>query len=67
MKSFLVFLFGLLINTLYLYVVLPIFIIGITAWLWMPLLFEFKGAAVIGIAISVLTLVVIIFVDYKFE
>ena len=65
MKNFLVFLFGLLINTLCLYVLFPIFIIGTTAWLWVPLLFG--GTFIIGIAISVLTLVVIIFVDYKFE
>ena len=67
MKNFLVFLFGLLINTLCLYVLFPIFIIGTTAWLWVPLLFEFEGAAVVGIVITILTLAVIIFVDYKFE
>lgn len=49
------------------YVVLPIFIIGGMAWLWMPLLFEFEGAVVIGIVISILTLVVTGIVDNKLE
>ena len=55
----------ILINILWLYVILPIVIVGITAWLWVPLLF--RGAFIIGIIITILTLVVIIFVDYKFE
>ena len=59
------FLLGLLINALWLYVILPIFITGITAWLWVPLLF--RGTFIIGIAISVLTLVVAGIVDYKLE
>ena len=61
------FLLGLLINALYMYVVLPIFITGITAWLWVPLFFEFRGAVVIGIVITILTLVVTGIVDYKLE
>ena len=65
MKNFLIVIFGMLINALYMYVVLPIIIVGITAWLWVPLLFE--GAVVIGIAISVLTLVIVGIVDYKLE
>ena len=67
MKNFLIFLLGLLINTLYMYVLFPIIFVGITAWLWVPLFFEFKGAVFIGIVITILTLAVIIFVDYKFE
>ena len=62
MKNFLL---GLLINALYMYVVLPIVIVGSTAWLWVPLFFEFEGAVVIGIVITILTLVVIGVVDYK--
>ena len=61
------FLLGLLINTLYMYVVLPIIIIGGMAWLWMPLLFEFEGAVVIGIVTTILTLVVTGIVDHKLE
>ena len=67
MKNFLVFLLELLINALYMYVVFPIVFVGIMAWLWVPLFFEFEGAAVIGIAISVLTLVIVGIVDYKLE
>lgn len=63
MKNFLLFLLGLLINALYLYVLFPIFFIGIMAWLWMPLLFEFEGAVVIGIVITIVTLVVIVILD----
>ena len=67
MKNFLVFLLGLLINALYMYVVLPVFIVGIMAWLWMPLLFEFEGAFIIGIVITILTSVVTGVVEYKLE
>ena len=61
------FLLGLLINIFTLYVILPIFIVGITAWLWVPIFFEFRCDVVIGIAISVLTLVIVGIVDYKLE
>ena len=64
MKNFLL---GLLINILYMYVVLPIFIVGVTAWLWVPLLFEFEGAFIIGIVITILTFVVAGIVDYKLD
>ena len=64
MKNFLLFLLGLLINAFYMYVVLPIFFIGIMAWLWMPLLFEFECAVVIGIVITILTSVVTGVVEY---
>ena len=60
-------LLGLLISALYMYVVLPIFIIGGMAWLWMPLFFEFEGAFIIGIVITILTLVVTGIVEYKLE
>lgn len=67
MKNFLVFLLELLISALWLYVLFPIFFVGIAACLWVPLFFEFKGAVVIGIVISILTLVVAGIVDYKLE
>ena len=67
MKNFLVFLLELLINALYMYVVFPIVFVGIMAWLWVPMFFEFEGAIVIGIVTSVLTLVVVGIVDYKLE
>ena len=67
MKSFLVFLLGLLINILYMYVVLPIVVVGIMAWLWVPLFFEFEGAVVVGIVITILTLAVAGIVDYKLD
>ena len=64
MKNFLL---GLLINSLYMYVLFPIFIVGIMSWLWMPLFFEFEGAFIIGIVISILTLVVAEIVECKLE
>ena len=67
MKNFLLFLLGLLINALYIYVLLPIFIVGAMSWLWMPLLFEFEGAFVLGIVITILTSVVTGTIDYKLE
>ena len=63
MKNFLLFLLGLLINALYMYVVFPIVIVGVMSWLWMPILFEFEGAFIIGIVISILTLVVTVIVE----
>ena len=62
MKNFLL---RLLINVLYMYVLFPVFIICVMSFLWMPLLFEFEGAVVIGIVISVLTLVVAGIIEYK--
>ena len=71
MKNFLLgllnFLLGLLINVLYAYVLWPIFITFVMSWLWMPILFEFKGAFIIGIVISILTLVVTEIVECKLE
>ena len=67
MKNFLVFLLGILINALYMYVLFPIIIIGVMAWLWVPLLFEFEGAIVIGIVITILTLVIVGIAGYKLE
>ena len=67
MKNFLVFLLGLLINVLYAYLVFPIVLVGIMAWLWVPLLFEFEGAFIIGIVITILTSVITGIVEYKLE
>ena len=67
MKNFLVFLLGLLINTLYMYVVLPIVIVGCMAWLWAPIFFEFEGSVAVGIIITILTLVVTGIVEYKLK
>lgn len=60
MKNILIFLLGLLINALYLYVIGPIFITGIMAWIWLPIVFDinnyFGGVGlglVLGIIISV--------------
>ena len=67
MKNFLLFLLGLLINVFYVYVLFPVFIIGAMSWWWMPLLFEFKGAFIIGFVITILTLVVAEIVECKLE
>ena len=64
MKNFLL---GLLINALFMCVVLPIIFVGVMAWLWVPLFFEFEGAMVIGIVVSILTLAVIGAVEYKLD
>lgn len=61
------FLLGLLISALYMYVLFPICFVGVMAWLWVPMFFEFRGSAVIGIVITILTLAVIGIVDYKLE
>ena len=63
MKNFLL----RLLISLCMYVVLPIIIIGIMAWLWVPLFFEFEGSVVVGIVTTILTLVVVGIVDYKLE
>ena len=63
MKNFLIFLLELLI----MYILFPVIFVGCMAWLWVPMFFEFRGAVVVGIVITILTLAVIIFVDYKFE
>ena len=67
MKNFLIFLLGLLINALYMYVLFPVFLIGILACLWVPAFFEFKGAVAIGIVTSVATLVIAGIIEYKLE
>lgn len=67
MKNFLLFLLGLLINALYMYVLFPVFIIGIMACLWVPAFFEFEGAVAIGIVTSVATLVIASIIEYKLE
>ena len=65
MKNFLIFLLGILMNALYMYVLFPIIFVGSMAWLWVPLLF--RGTFIIGIVITTLTLVVTVIVDYKLE
>ena len=65
MKNFLIFLLGLLINALYMYVLFPIIFVGCMAWLWVPLLF--RGTFIIGIVITTLTLAVVGIVDYKLD
>lgn len=74
MKNFLVFLLGILINALYMYVVLPIIIIGGMAWIWLPIVFDinncFGGVGlgfVLGLVISILTSVVTGIIEYKLE
>lgn len=62
-----IFLLELLINVLGLYVILPIFITGIIAWLWVPLFFESSFSFLIGIAITVLTSIVAGVVEYKLD
>lgn len=65
MKNFLIFLLGLLINALYMYVVLPVYFAGIMAWLWVPLFFESSFAFIIGIVITILTSAVTVIVTNK--
>ena len=67
MKNFLVFLLGLLINALYMYVLFPIIFVGVMAFVWVPMFFEFECAVVIGIVITILTLAVVGIVEYKLE
>lgn len=67
MKNFLIFLLGLLMNALYMYVLFPIFFVGIMAWFWVPLFFESSFAFIIGIVITVLTLVVTGIIEHKLE
>ena len=67
MKNFLVFLLELLINALFMYVVLPIVLIGSAACLWVPLFFEFRGAVVVGIVISILTAILTVIAEYKLD
>ena len=67
MKNFLIFLLGLLINALYMYVLFPIFFVGIMAWLWVPLFFESSFASIIGIVITIVTSVVTGIIEHKLE
>ena len=64
MKNFLLglknILLVLLINTVYMYVVLPVYFAGVMSWIWLPIVFDinncFGGAGlglVLGIIISV--------------
>lgn len=61
MKNFLL---RLLIAALYMYVLFPIFFVGVMAWLWVPLFFESSFAFLIGIVITIVTLVVTGIVKY---
>ena len=65
MKNILIFLLGLLINALYMYVLFPIYFVGVMAWLWVPLFFESSFAFPIGIVIAILTSVVTGIVGWK--
>ena len=67
MKNFLLFLLGLLINAAYMYVLFPIIFVGVMAWLWVPLFFEFRGAVVIGIVVSILTAILTVVAEYKLD
>ena len=67
MKNFLLFLLELLINALYMYVLFPIIFVGGMAWLWVPLFFEFEGAVVIGIVVSILTAILTVIAEYKLD
>ena len=49
------------------YILFPVFLVGILACLWVPAFFEFEGAVVIGIIITVLTSIVIGIVEDKLE
>lgn len=60
MKNFLI---GLLIYALGLFVVAPLFLAGISAWLWMSMLFD--APFLIGLGISTVTLVVAVVVEVK--
>ena len=60
MKNFLIIIFGMLINALYMYVVLPLYFAGVMSWVWLPIIFDinncFGGVGlglVLGIIISV--------------
>ena len=65
MKNLLVFLLGLLMNALYMYVLLPVYFAGVMAWIWLPIVFDinncFGGVGlglILGIIISVGTEVI---------
>ena len=60
MKNFLLVIFSMLINALYMYVVLPVYFAGVMAWIWLPIVFDinncFGGVGlglVLGIIVSV--------------
>lgn len=67
MKNFLLFLLGILVNALYMYVLFPIFFVGITACLWVPIFFESSFSFLIGIVITILTPCVVTVVEHKLE
>ena len=49
------------------YVLFPIIFVGVMAFVWVPMFFEFECAVVIGIVITILTLAVVGIVEYKLE
>ena len=49
------------------YVLFPVFLIGILACLWVPAFFEFEGAVAIGIVTSVATIDITGIIEYKLE
>ena len=70
MKNFLLFLLGILINAFYMYVVLTIFFAAITAWLWLPIIFDISncsGGIGLGLVLGIVILVVTTIVGYKLE
>ena len=67
MKNFLL---GLLISILYMYVVLPIFIIGCMAWLWLPIVFNISncfGGVGLGLVLGIIISVITGIIEHKLE
>ena len=70
MKNFLIVIFGMLINALYMYVVLPIFIIGGMAWLWLPIVFDISncfGGVGLGLVLGIIISVATVIIEHKLE
>lgn len=60
----------LLISVLYMYVVLPIFIIGGMAWLWVPIVFDISncfGGVGLGLVLGIIISVITGIIEYKLE
>ena len=63
-------LLGLLISALYMYVVLPIFIIGGMAWLWLPIVFDISncfGGVGLGLVLGIIISVITGIIEHKLE
>lgn len=70
MKNFLLFLLGLLINALYMYVVLPVYFAGVMAWIWLPIVFDINncfGGVGLGLVIGIIISVVTGIIEHKLE